>query len=146
MRAFDGIGIGTGSLSLANVPRVTGTLGCEPASTWYGIPIVWLWNVPAPKSGWRVTVGPMKLMIFAEFGSTEAVEMSVFHRLEAGNGTKPLRFAPGPRLMPLHEPAWPKAYVTAARRIVNMSHVLRRVRIVLSPFLDEGGRRDCSAG
>src|SRR5262245_43640833 len=106
--------------------------------------MLWLWNVPAPKSGWRVTVGPMKLMMFAEFGSTGAVEMSVFHRLEAGNGTKPLRFAPWPRLMPLHEPAWPKAAVAAARTMAIIGHTLRGVHIDLSPFSAERGLRDGS--
>jgi hypothetical protein len=47
----------------------------------------------------------MKLMILAEFGSTAAVEISVFHRLLAGNGTKPLRLAPWPKLIPLQLPA-----------------------------------------
>src|SRR5215472_10689468 len=101
--------------------------------------MLWLWNVPAPKSGWRVTVEPIKLMMFAELGSTEAAEMSVFQRLDAGKGTKPLRFAPGPRLMPLHEPAWPKACGAAASRIAIVSHAFRlehaKVRIDLSPFV-----------
>lgn len=42
-------------------------------------------------------LGPMKLMIAAEFGSTGAFEMSVFHKSSDGNGTKPFRlaFCPG---------------------------------------------------
>src|SRR5215469_2926854 len=39
---------------------------------------------------------PMKLMICAELGSTGAFEMSLFHRLSDGNGTKPPRLAPWP--------------------------------------------------
>ena len=48
----------------------------------------------------------MKLMIAAEFGSTGAAEMFLFQALSAGNGTKPLRLAPWPRLIPLQVPAW----------------------------------------
>ena len=40
-------------------------------------------------------------MIDDEFGSTAAPEMSVFHALLLGNGTKPLRLPPIPTLMPL---------------------------------------------
>ena len=40
--------------------------------------------------------GPMKLMMLAEFGSTGALVMSVFQRLEERKGTKPLRLAPCP--------------------------------------------------
>src|SRR5215470_2686648 len=60
--------------------------------------------MPAPKSGCNVTVAPMKLIMLAEFGSTGAVEMSVFHKLEPGNGTNPFRLAPCPTLMPVHVP------------------------------------------
>lgn len=41
-------------------------------------------------------VGPMKLMMLAELGSTGALVMSVFQRLEERKGTKPLRLAPWP--------------------------------------------------
>src|SRR5438477_13189003 len=68
------------------------------------MPRVWLWNVPAPKSGWSVTDDPMKLMMFAELASTCAVEMSVFHRLVDGKGTKPFKFAPCPRLIAAQVP------------------------------------------
>ena len=44
---------------------------------------------------------PMKLMMAVEFGSTGAAEMSAFHRLSAGNGTKPFRLALCPRLIAL---------------------------------------------
>jgi hypothetical protein len=40
-------------------------------------------------------------MMEEEFASTGAVEMSVFHALLLGNGTKPLRLPPIPTLMPL---------------------------------------------
>src|SRR5450432_4511688 len=46
----------------------------------------------------------MKAIMLVEFGSTGAKEMSVFHALSAGNGMKPLRSAPGPRLIPAHVP------------------------------------------
>jgi hypothetical protein len=46
----------------------------------------------------------MKAMMLAEFGSTGDVEMSVFHALSLGNGTKPLRSAPGPMLISAHVP------------------------------------------
>src|SRR5713101_2050059 len=63
--------------------------------------MVCLWEMPAPKSGCSVTVEPMKLMMLAELRSTAAEEMSVLHRLLTGNGTKPLRLAPAPVLIPL---------------------------------------------
>src|SRR5512133_3191112 len=85
------------------------------------MPRVWLWNVPAPKSGCRVTVAPMKLMMFAELASTCAVEMSVFHKLVDWNGTKPFRLAPCPRLIPLQVPdcenAIPQERTTTSGRI-----------------------------
>ena len=40
-------------------------------------PLYW----PEPKSGCRPIVGPMKLMMAVEFGSTGAAEISVFHKL-----------------------------------------------------------------
>jgi len=43
----------------------------------------------------------MKLMIAAEFPSTGAEEISLFHRLSAENGTNPFRLALCPRLIPL---------------------------------------------
>jgi hypothetical protein len=43
----------------------------------------------------------MKLMIAAELESTGEVEMSLFQRLSAGNGTNPFRVALWPRLIPL---------------------------------------------
>src|ERR1700722_2006580 len=58
---------------------------------------------PSPKSGCRGMFGPMKFMIASELGSTEAFEISWFHALFAGKGTKPFRLAPRPRLMPLQE-------------------------------------------
>jgi hypothetical protein len=44
-------------------------------------------------------LGPMKLIIALEFESTGEAEMSLFQRLSAGNGTKPLRLAPWPVLI-----------------------------------------------
>ena len=44
---------------------------------------------------------PIKLIMAAEFGSTVAAEISLFHRLSAGNGRNPLRLALWPRLIPL---------------------------------------------
>ncbi len=41
-------------------------------------------------------------IIVVELGSTDAEAMLVFQRLDAGNGTKPLRLAPLPVLMPEH--------------------------------------------
>lgn len=41
-------------------------------------------------------------MMAAEFGSTGAAEILVFHALSAGKGMKPFRLAPCPRLIPLH--------------------------------------------
>jgi hypothetical protein len=59
-------------------------------------------------------------MIEAEFGSTAADEMSVFHAFEAGNGTKPLKLAPIPRLMLLHADAeTPPVTVTEAVAVVE---------------------------
>src|SRR5579871_1243088 len=56
---------------------------------------------PEPKSGCRPIPAPMKLMIALEFESTGAEEISLFHRLSAGNGTYPLRPALCPRLIAL---------------------------------------------
>lgn len=47
-------------------------------------------------------LGPMKLMIAAEFGSTGAFEISVFHRLSDGNGTNPFKLASWPGVIALH--------------------------------------------
>lgn len=47
-------------------------------------------------------LGPMKLMIAAEFESTGADEMSLFQRLSDGNGTNPLRLPPCPAVIALH--------------------------------------------
>jgi hypothetical protein len=41
-------------------------------------------------------------MMAAEFASTGALEMSVFHRLSLAKGRNPFRLAPWPRLMALH--------------------------------------------
>src|SRR5713101_2736241 len=49
----------------------------------------------------------MKVMIFGEFASTGALEISVFHKLLDGKGTKPLRLAPWPTLIPLQ--VWGRA-------------------------------------
>src|ERR1700734_3992499 len=57
---------------------------------------------PEPKSGCRPTPGPMKLISAAEFGSTAADEISVFHRLLAGNGTNPPRLPSWAGCMALH--------------------------------------------
>lgn len=56
---------------------------------------------PEPKSGCRPIPAPMKLMIAVEFGSTAAEEISLFHKLSAGNGTNPFRLALCPRLIAL---------------------------------------------
>ena len=45
---------------------------------------------------------PMNAISAAEFGSTGALEMSWFHRLSAGNGTKPPRLPPWPGCITLH--------------------------------------------
>src|SRR5690349_10471796 len=47
-------------------------------------------------------LGPMKLIMALEFESTGAAETSLFQRLSAGNGTKPLRLAPWPVLIAPH--------------------------------------------
>jgi len=39
-------------------------------------------------------------MMAAELGSTDADEMSLFHKLSEGNGTNPFRLPPWPRLIP----------------------------------------------
>ena len=57
---------------------------------------------PEPKSGCSPTPVPMKPISDAEFGSTGADEMSVFHRLSEGNDTKPLRLPPCPAVITLH--------------------------------------------
>jgi hypothetical protein len=44
-------------------------------------------------------MGPMKVIIALEFESTGEAEISLFQRLSAGNGTKPLRLAPWPVLI-----------------------------------------------
>ena len=46
-------------------------------------------------------VGPMKLMMAAEFESTGEAEISLFQRLSVAKGMNPLRLAPGPVLMAL---------------------------------------------
>src|ERR1700683_821508 len=56
---------------------------------------------PEPKSGCRPTLGPMKLISAAEFGSTGADEISVFHRLRPANGTNPPRLPSCPGCMAL---------------------------------------------
>jgi hypothetical protein len=43
----------------------------------------------------------MKLMIAFEFASTGEAEISLFHKLSAGNGRKPFKLAPCPRDIPL---------------------------------------------
>src|SRR5271170_211732 len=43
----------------------------------------------------------MKLIIAVEFGSTGALETSVFHRLSLGKGTNPLRLPPCPTVIAL---------------------------------------------
>jgi len=45
-------------------------------------------------------LGPMKLRMFVELESTGEEEISLFQRLSAGNGRKPLRLAPCPEDMP----------------------------------------------
>src|ERR1700730_15704827 len=70
------------------------------------MPMLWPLYKPAPKSGCTGIPAPMKLMIAAEFGSTGTTETFWFQALSAGNGTKPFRLAPCPRLMPPHVPAW----------------------------------------
>lgn len=44
----------------------------------------------------------MKLIIAAEFGSTAALAIFVFHALSAGKGRKPFRLPPWPVLIALH--------------------------------------------
>src|SRR5690348_8339333 len=56
---------------------------------------------PAPKSGWSGTPFPIKLIMVVELTSAGIVEMSWFHKLSAGNGRKPFKLAPCPRLIPL---------------------------------------------
>lgn len=59
-----------------------------------------------------VMLDPMKLMMAFEFGSTAALEMSVFHALPAGKGRKPFRLAPWPVLIPLHALEFPEPFTT----------------------------------
>jgi hypothetical protein len=61
-----------------------------------------LLKVPEPKSGCIVTDPPMKLMSADEFGSTADADMSLFHRLSAGNGRKPFKLPPWPGVITLH--------------------------------------------
>ncbi len=50
---------------------------------------------------------PMKLMMAVELVSTGDEEISLFHRLSAGKGRKPLRLAPRPTAIPLQaEVGW----------------------------------------
>src|SRR6266436_37435 len=69
------------------------------------MPIVWCCTMPEPNSAWRVTVDPMKLMMFAELGSTGDAEISVFHKLFVPNGTNPSRLVSCPTVIPLQDPA-----------------------------------------
>src|SRR5438094_5751674 len=94
--------------------------------------MVWRWKVPAPKSGCRVTVEPIKLMMLSELGSTGAVEMSVFHRLELGNGTKPFRLAPWPTLIPLQVPLCASRTPEDAKRSSTIKSGSRIRRIIVS--------------
>ena len=70
-----------------------------PLTTEYGIPIFEPWYSPDPKSACIPTVGPMKLMMAAEFGSTGEAEISWFQRLSLAKGRKPFRLAPCPVLI-----------------------------------------------
>src|SRR6202050_5755642 len=79
-----------------------GAPACVESTTWYGMPMIAPVYTPEPKSGCRPTVGPMKLSSAPEFGSAGADEMSVFHRLLAGNGTNPPRLPSWPGCMALH--------------------------------------------
>src|SRR6266478_9644851 len=82
-------------------------------------------EVPEPKSGCSVTLDPIKLMIFAELGSTVAPETLVFHELLAGKGTKPFKLVSCPTVIPAHVPACAKArpenIPSAAHRIASMN-------------------------
>src|SRR5882762_4532586 len=69
------------------------------------MPIVWCCTMPEPKSAWRVTVDPMKSMMFAELGSTGEAEISVFHKLFVPNGTNPFKLVSYPTVIQLQEPA-----------------------------------------
>src|SRR5450432_4133335 len=65
------------------------------------MPIDAPWYWPAPKSGCTPTLGPIKLMIAVELGSTSALEMSWFQRLSLGKGRNPFKLAPCPVEMTL---------------------------------------------
>ena len=73
--------------------KVTLTGVCVPLTTEYGIPIIEPWYRPDPKSACIPAVGPMKLMMALEFGSTGEPEISWFQRLSLPKGRKPLRLA-----------------------------------------------------
>src|SRR5205809_5771257 len=94
--------------------------------------MVWRWKVPAPKSGCKVTVEPMKLMMLSEFGSTGAAEMSVFHRFELGNGTKPFRLAPWLTLIPLQVPLCANRTPEDVKRSSTIKSGSRIRRIIVS--------------
>src|SRR5579862_4739422 len=67
-----------------------GILGCVLWTTMSGIPLGAPWYT-VPKSGWSWLLLPQLAMRAAELGSTGALEMSVFHGLEAGKIWRPFR-------------------------------------------------------
>src|SRR5208282_5318836 len=128
MGAFEGIGMGPGSLSSPYSVNLMFTSG-EPLSTMYGIPMDCPAYRPEPKSGCRGVDSPMKLMYASEFGSTGAAAMFWFQRLSAGNRMNPFRLAPMPRDIPLH----PFCAGSAALKQRTTNKEERSVRIEVTP-------------
>jgi hypothetical protein len=79
----------------------------------------------------------MKLMMFAELGSTGDAEMSVFHKLFAPNGTKPLRLVSCPTVMPLQVPVCENAEPQSNNKAAAVVQVqqLKLCFIFLPPVL-----------
>src|SRR5437660_11682107 len=96
----------------------------------------------------------MKLMMLSELGSTGAVETSVFHRLELGNGTKPFRLAPWPTLIPLQVPLCANRAPEDAKRssTIRSGSRIRRIIVSFPIWSDLGGpsaegrNRVCDSG
>src|SRR5271167_402501 len=69
--------------------KVTGTFGCEPGTTLYGMPIGSPSQSPCPKSGWSGSSGPIAAMYWAECGSTGNEATGVFQTLSGGKISQP---------------------------------------------------------
>src|SRR5215469_14955066 len=64
-------------------------------------------------------------MYAAEFGSTGALEILVFHKLLAGNGTYPFKLVSCPGVMPAHVPG---CAATGRVAIVEIARIPRTLR------------------